>query len=173
MLTLSCAVLLGAVATASAQTIYASYGGYNAYNTTGCRYSMIYPYSGCTTVQQPTTVYSYYYTSGCYTYYYDGVTRNSVITGNSCQNQNTYQNTYSYVTPTTNTYYNNQQYYTSPYYTYGYASGSWYPGYNGSVLFGNYGSTYYNSNYNNTYNNGVVYTPTNPCYYINGYYTCQ
>jgi hypothetical protein len=48
---------------------------------------------------------SYYYTQGCYTYYYNGVTNTTTLTGNSCQvNQNQYSNQYIYSYPSTYTY---------------------------------------------------------------------
>lgn len=158
--------------TVSAQVYSTSYGRghHNNNNYANCGGSVyLYPYVGATigcsnnynyynnySNTQPQTVYSYYYTSGCYTYYYNGVTRSSSITSYNCQTQPTYsysqntQPTYTYYTqPTTYTYY------TQPTYTY-----STYPSY------------YTNTGYNSYYNSGNVYTPTNPCYYINGVYTC-
>ena len=56
---------------------------------------------------------SYSYTSGCYTYYYNGSTRTTSITSYNCNN--TYQgntNSYSYSYPVTSYYYPSSQYYT-------------------------------------------------------------
>ena len=138
-------ISLGAVSTASAQ-VYYSYNG---------NYQNNYQYTN-----QYSNNSSYYYTSGCYTYYHNGYTGNTTITGYTCQNQN-----YTYTQPVTQTYY------TSPYYTYSYSNGSWC---NTNTGYGyNYGT--YGNNYNYTYDNysgGQVYTPTSNCYYVNGVYSC-
>ena len=90
---------------------------------------------------------------------------------------------YSYVAPVISSYY------TSPYYTYQYSHGSWSPSYNNNYNNTNNGYYYVTSptvsvgytdtNYNNGYgygnyyDNGMSSIPSNPCYYVNGYYTCQ
>lgn len=143
---------ISAAVTVSAYT----YGTPNySYDNTNCVIPMMYPYynTGCTTPS------SYYYTSGCYTYYYNGYTRTSSIVSYNCQTTN-----HTYVAPIT------QYYYTSPYYTYSYTNGSWYPSY--TYSYGNYDNTNY-YDYTN-YNNGYVYTPRTGCYYTaSGYYACQ
>ncbi len=161
------------ITTVSAQVYSNSYGrGHHDNNYANCGGNVsLYPYLGVSIGcsgnynnnynnyynQQAQTVYSYYYTSGCYTYYYNGVTRTSSVSSYNCQTQPTYtytqptQQTYTYYTqPTTYTYY------TQPTYTY-----TTYPSY------------YTNTGYNNYYNSGVVYTPTTNCYYSTyGVYTC-
>jgi hypothetical protein len=153
---------LSAFSTASAQVYYSYNNGYGYNNT--------YQY-------QNTTQASYTYTQGCYTYYYNGQTNTTSIIGSTCQSQNVYSYTtpvsYTYVTaPTTYTYtqptqnYYQNSYQSSPYYTYGYSNGSWYPRYNNSLigdfLFGN-----------SSYDTGYVPTPTTYCYTAGGYYVCQ
>jgi hypothetical protein len=84
---------------------------------------------------------SYYYTSGCYTYYYNGYTRTTTVTSYNCQNYVTPQQYYPYYSyyPATTQYYSTYSYpvqttYTSPvtyttpvsqYQTYSYCNGSW------------------------------------------------
>lgn len=113
------------------------------------------------------TAASYYYTSGCYTYYYNGHTRTTSTISYNCRSQQTY----TYIQPTTYTYY------TTPYYTYSYQrdSGSWYPSYYNTTNTG-YNNTYYYGNYDygyNNYNDGFVYTPSVNCYYQGSYQICQ
>lgn len=192
-LTFGLLLAISGATTVSAQVYSASlsYYPYNSnYNTnytsnrpSNCMYATTYPNTGCDS--QNNYHASYYYTSGCYTYYYNGYTRTTSIISNSCQNQNSY----TYTTPT------NYSYYTSPYYTYNYSNGSWSPSYSNNMYgnnngytntgYGyNYGTNYtYDTNYNYGYNydnydygsyNGFVHTPQNPCYYTtDGYYTCQ
>jgi hypothetical protein len=146
-----------------------------------------------------TTNNSYTYTSGCYTYYYNASTLNTSVVSYNCSNNynnnynnnnynNNYNNGYTYTAPSTSYYYYTtpSSYYTSPYYTYQYQNGSWYPSnsYNNT----SYTSSYYtypigytdtgynygynNYNYGNNYNDGFIRTPTNPCYYQGGYQVC-
>ncbi len=116
----------------------------------------------CPITQTPAPA-SYYYTSGCYTYYYNGYTRTTTITNYNCQSN--YTITYP----------------SSQYYTYNYCNGSWkasYYGYNNCNNIFNWGSGYagyngYYGTYNNySYNNYSNYVPT--CYtYAGGYQVCQ
>jgi hypothetical protein len=143
-------ITLGGLSTASA-LVYDPYLGSN----TNYIYCSSYSTYGC---YNPTYQKSYYYTSGCYTYYYNGMTQQVSVTSYNCQTQ---QQTSYY------------PYSSSQYYTYGYNrnNGTWYPRYNN-----NGGSLYQNQDYYNYYgynNTNVVYTPVNPCYYSNGYYICQ
>lgn len=95
------------------------------------------------------------YTIGCTTYYYNTRTGAVLYTSYIC---NTYQPTQPtcYYTCTGGYNYN----YSSPYYTYGYSNGSWYPRYSSSI-FGNSGYNNYNYNsqtcYYNTYGQYVCY----------------
>ena len=124
---------------------------------------------------------SYSYTSGCYTYYYNGYTRKTSVTSYNCQNN--YQTNYTYTQPYyqtnytyTQPYYQNSYYYTSPSYTYQYSDSSWYPSsncnnYNNSSYYYNTGCTntgYDNNNYNYGYNNPYQ----TGCYLISGYQVC-
>ncbi len=131
-------------------------------------------------VTQSTVPASYSYTSGCYTYYYNGYTRTTTITSYNCQtNNNTY---YPVTTYPVNTYtypYSTTIAPSSQYYTYKYCNGSWQLSYYGnntcSTIFNwntGYNSYYgtYN-NYNYGYNNYNNYTSN--CYYVNGYQVCQ
>lgn len=138
--------IFGAFTTASAQVYtygsqqsshYYSCGTYGSY---GCSYQ---------NYQQ-----SYYFTQGCYTYYYNAYTKTSQAVSYNCQT-----NTY-YTQPVTYTYY------TSPYYTYQYQEGTWYPSYNNNHL-------YEYNNWNTNWNNGFVSTPTVNCYYYNNQRICQ
>lgn len=124
---------------------------------------------------------SYTYTSGCYTYYYNGQTRTTSIVSYNCGT------TYSYY-PVATTY----SYPTSQYYTYHYNSGRWSPSYTNqwtNTYYSNpysnwnYGWTYggYNTNTNYTnygnYNTGYYnygnYNNNSGCYYVNGQQVCQ
>jgi len=153
-LTFGFLLAFSAIGTVSAQ-VYYSYSGSGHHNQHQPSYGS----------QQQA---SYTYTQGCYTYYYNGYTRTTSIISSTCQAQNVY----SYVTPVT------YSYYTSPYYTYSYQqnTNSWYSPYSNYYNYGytntgyNYGNYYNNYGY---YNNGRVYTPTNPCYSVGGYYVCQ
>lgn len=158
----SAALLFSGASLASAQMY--SYGNQN--NTySNYSYCGTYGNYGCGSSQQY-QVASYYYTSDCYTYYYDGYKRSSSIVSYNCQQTNTnynYQYTYTYP----------QQYqsnYVSPYYTYKYSNGSWYPSYINTNNNG-YTDTYYNNNsyYNNSYNQGNY---SNNCYWQGGYQMC-
>lgn len=139
----------------------------------------------CPIIQTPVPA-SYSYTSGCYTYYYNGYTRTTTITSYNCQtSSNTY---YPVTTYPTNTYtypYSTTIAPSSQYYTYSYCNGSWRASYYGnnncsSNIF-NYTSTGYNgyTGYYGTYNNYGYnnygysnYVPT--CYtYTNGSQVCQ
>ncbi len=116
---------------------------------------------------------SYNYTSGCYTYYYNGQTRTTSVVSYNCQSQTqTYYpvaTTYtypSYTHPTQNTYY----YGNSGYHTYNYCNGSWRSAYYGNTnctnsWLSNGNMYYYTSPTHNTYQNG--------CYYQNGYLVCH
>jgi hypothetical protein len=93
------------------------------------------------------------YTIGCTTYYYSTRTGSVLYTSYTC-------NTYQYTQPTC--YYTcaaGYNYtYSSPYYTYGYTNGNWYPGYS---------SSFFGNNYNNGYQNYLN------CYYDQyGRYIC-
>lgn len=154
IITLTFGLFLGLsmASTASAQVYSQTYpNGYN-YNTTILYCSGAYGGYGYNNNYNCGNNYnnSYTYTSGCYTYYYNGYTRTTSIVSYNCQNS------YTYTNPTTYTYY------TSPYYTYQYSHGTWYPQYSNNYFYG-YGN----------YSNGYVYTPQTNCYYVNGYYTCQ
>lgn len=168
-LTFALMLTLSLAETASASQVYYSYNG-GSQN----RYQDMYQNTYQNTYQnsyQNNYQTSYSYTSGCYTYYYNGYTQATSITSYNCQNQNTY----TYTSPVTYTYTTpiKYSYYTSPYYTYGYerSTGSWYPAYNNSVYNNGRTDTDYGYYYGN--NNGNSYIPSNPCYYANGYYTCQ
>ncbi len=114
---------------------------------------------------------SYYYTSGCYTYYYNGYTKTTSITSYNCS---TIYSQPEYYTIDTNYTYPVTYSYTpaSQYYTYSYCNGSWtlsYYGANGCNSIFNYGNTNYT---NNGYYRAQNYNNYN-CYYMNGYLTCQ
>lgn len=122
---------------------------------------------------------SYSYTSGCYTYYYNGYTRTTTITSYNCQTNSTY---YPVTTYPVNTYtypYSTTIAPSSQYYTYKYCNGSWQLSYYGnnncSNIFnwntGYNGYTGYYGTYNN-YNYGYNNYTSN-CYYVNGYQVCQ
>lgn len=93
---------------------------------------------------------SYTYTSGCYTYYYNGYTAATSIVSYNCGQS----------------YYPTQPVYTQPaistptqYYTYRYSNGAWYPNYNYNTTNYNYGYTTPIYNYTNTgYNYGCQYS---------------
>lgn len=147
LLTLSFGLFLAFSAVSTASAAYCLSGN------TGYMYG--YVGNGCVTqtVQQ-----SYYYTQGCYTYYYDAYTLSSRVVSYNCQN-------YTYYTqPAVYTTYPN-------YYTYGYnrSTGSWYPRYSDSNIWSVFGTT----NYYDNYNTGFVNTPSVNCYYSNGYQICQ
>lgn len=185
IISLVAGIILG---TSFITTAFASYG-YSTYNTactldayicpngttvgrTGSNCQFVCP--GSSTSIPPTTLNSsYFYTSGCYTYYYNGTTNRTSIMSNNCATTNytnynygsyTYpSNTYYYTLPTTS-YYNTS--YTYPYTTTYYS-------YPSSYYYNNVGYT--DTGYNTTYyygNNNYIYTPTNSCYYVNGYYMC-
>ncbi len=92
---------------------------------------------------------SYYYTSGCYTYYYNGFTRTTSVTSYNCQ-----------------TLPNITSYNTSPgYYTYQYNNGYWTPSnyntqqnYWGGNSYYNYGNYYYGYYNNNSYGSTCYYS---------------
>ena len=129
----------------------------------------------------PTTTVksSYFYTSGCYTYYYNGTTNSTSILSNQCSNNynNNYNNytinydTYSY--PNVSYYYTVPNTYSS--YPYYYQNTQTYPTYPTDYV-------YYNSSYNTNYNNYNVgytdtgyanyYTQPSSCYWQNGYQVC-
>lgn len=133
--------------------------------------------SNCQFVCPSTTVInyspSYSYTSGCYTYYYNGQTRTTSVLSYNC--------TSYYPAATTYTYPQTQ------YYTYHYTNnGYWTPGYNNtnywtnpysynsnSYTSWNYGWNYGNNNtYGNNYNNSYTNYNNGGCYYVNGYQAC-
>ncbi len=157
------------------------------------------------TYQNAPTSNSYVYVQGCYTYQYDAYTRVTSLLGSTCTTAypttNSYYNNYSYSYPVTtaysyqNTYTQNYSYpvstsypvttsypvstaYTpaSPYYTYGYYEGNWYPGYQNTTFTDLFNSNSYGNSYNNysiygDYNNNYNYM-NNGCYYQNGYQVC-
>lgn len=118
---------------------------------------------------------SYTYTSGCYTYYYDGYTRSSSVVSYNCSNNyNTYNNTYGnyaytapsayYYTAPSSYYYttpSSYTYNTSPYSTYQYQS-YYYPSTYSTTGYTDTGYTTYTNNYN--YTQG--------CVYVSGYQVC-
>jgi hypothetical protein len=156
LITLSFGLLLAISAVSTASAAYCVTGN------TGYMYG--YFGNGCVTTQP--VQQSYYYTQGCYTYYYDAYTLSSRAVSYNCQ---TYTNTVNYTYYTQPTMYTT--YPTSAYYTYGYdrSSGTWYPRYSDTNIW----STFNNTNYYNNYNNGFVNTPNVNCYYLNGYQICQ
>jgi hypothetical protein len=128
----------------------------------------------CPSTPIPTPVNnSYTYTSGCYTYYYNGSTLSTTIVSYNCSNNynNTYSNsnynqgynTYTYPTNNNTYYYKTPTSYSNSYtaYPYNYQNGSW-----SQPTYSNY-NTGYNSNYY-TYPSG--YTDTGYSNYVN-YYT--
>ncbi len=144
--------------------------------------SYLYPYVQTYPTYTNNSVYtvspSYSYTSGCYTYWYNGTTKQVSIIGYTCTN-NTYQNSYTnYTYPTSNqTYYYTvpTTYYTYPSYNYTYQTTDWYQPTYSYYYTTSYTDTGYN-NYNaydpyyNSYNNGYSYQ--NSCYWQNGYQVC-
>lgn len=90
---------------------------------------------------------SYTYTSGCYTYYYDGYTAATSIVSYNC-GQPYYPTQPVYMQPVIST--------PTQYYTYRYSNGVWYPSYNYNPI--NYGYTNTGYNYTNAgYNYGCQY----------------
>lgn len=142
-----------------------------------------------TTPSIPTTMVksSYFYTSGCYTYYYNGTTNKTSILSNQCltnynNNYNNYTANYdiysypnvSYYYTAPSTYYTNTSPYTSAYY---YQNTQTDPTYSYPTYYTNYNSGY-NTSYNN-YNVGYTdtgyanyYTQPSSCYWQNGYQVC-
>ncbi|MEN9881293.1 MAG: hypothetical protein RLZZ308_476 [Candidatus Parcubacteria bacterium] len=153
----------------------------------------------CSGTSNNTYQQSYTYTSGCYTYYYNGQTRTTSVLRYTCGNGYYNNNNYSYTYPVTTSYPSTNYYtYTNPssYYTYSYCNGSWTPSYYGSNssncnsiwdYLGNYTNSYSNANYGYNYNSyNYGYTPyqygyntynyntySSGCYYLNGYQVCQ
>jgi hypothetical protein len=152
------------------------------------------------TYQNAPTSNSYVYVQGCYTYQYDAYTHITSLLGSTCTTtypayNNSYYNNYSYSYPVTtaysyqNTYTQNYSYPVStsypvttsympasPYYTYGYYEGNWYPGYQNTTFTDLFNSNSYGNSYNNYsnyggYNNNYNYM-NNGCYYQNGYQVC-
>ncbi|MBP6888075.1 MAG: hypothetical protein KBC21_00045 [Candidatus Pacebacteria bacterium] len=117
------------------------------------------------------TTSSYSYTSGCYTYYYNGQTRTTSIVSYSCQSQTqTYYpvaTTYTYPSQVTQ-----YPYHSSGYFTYMYCNGLWRPSYYGNNNCDNL-SYRNNSNYYGVINYTSSYNNLNNCYYLNGYQICQ
>lgn len=154
--------------------------------------SYVYPYTQTYGAYTNNSIYtvspSYYYNDGCYSYFYNGTTRNVSIIGYLCSNTN-YNSNYNYNTnanyntgylhytqPTTNTSYYYTvptTYYTYPSYTYTYQNTdaySYQPYYNSY----NYNVGYTDTGYNNYsyYNNNYNYSYQNSCYWQNGYQVC-
>ena len=149
------------------------------------------------TYQNTAVSNSYVYVEGCYTYQYDAYTRRTSLIGSTCSTTNAgygyggygYNNTMytipvstsysaSYSYPVTTSYPVATSYpvttaYTpnSPYYTYGYTNGSWYPGYQNSILGDLFTGNSYNTSYYNGYNNNYGNYGYN-CSYQNGYQVC-
>jgi hypothetical protein len=162
---------IAGLATASAQyygnmnTSAYSYGANYSYpyNTTNYTHSSNYNY-GTFNCDSCNNSYGAYnggvgsYTVGCTTYYYNTRTGTQLYTTNICNNYSSYNN-YNYQNyqyPVNYTYPTSYTY-PSQYYTYGYADGSWYPGYSSSI--------FTNTGYNYGYSNSN-------CYYQNGYQIC-
>ncbi len=169
-------------ATTLVGTVFASYT-YTTYNSTYCMDDAYVCPNGttvgrtgtnCQFVCPITPAYtsqtinnSYTYTSGCYTYYYNGVTRNSTIISYNCSN--TYSNNYTYTYPTQTYYYTAPTSYVSPHSTYCYKNGTWYPAsnskcndYHNNFTLSNYGGGYTDTGYgNNYYGNSNYYGNNN------------
>lgn len=163
ILTLIFSIALVSSVTSLASAQMYSYGNQNN------NYCGTYGNYGCSSSQQY-QVNSYYYTSGCYTYYYDGYRLSSSIVSYNCQQTNTnynYQYTYTYPQQYQSNYVS--PYYVSPYYTYKYSNGSWYPSYIDVTNNNGYTNTNYNTSYYNSYNEGSY---SNNCYWQNGYQVC-
>lgn len=123
---------------------------------------------------------SYTYTSGCYTYYYNGSTLSTTIVSYNCSNNynNNYTN-YTYPTNYSNYYYTAPtSYYTQPTsYTYPYNYYQYQPTYSNYNYQGYYSypsgytdTGYNNYNYGNYYNTG--YNQSTSCYYLAGIQVC-
>lgn len=122
-------------------------------------------YLGCTHPSRNQS--SYYYTSGCYTYYYNGLTRTTSISSYNCATTYTQPEYYTvdtaYTYPVTYSYLPGTQYYT-----YSYVNGSWVPNI-GNVI----GSGL--QTIGRTINTFGTYLTNQNCYYsyFSGTYVCN